>query len=152
MVMLAVLLAVAVTYFVWIRRPEQKLIKFLTTETRVPVAFAKPGDEFDMVVTVNNEKRQSVPLLRVDLDLPDELAFADRGDVPRHRTHICTLGGGESITFTHRVVAEREGRAAIESPELIVYGLTGSVIANNVDSRGKVVARLRVRHGEEDDE
>lgn len=150
MVMLAVVFAVAVTYIIWIRRPEQKLIKFLNTETHIPVAFAKPGDVFEMQVTVTNEKRQGVPLLRVDLDLPEELSFADAGEVPRHRTHICTLGGGESITFTHNVVAEREGKAAIDTPELIVYGLTGSVVANNAESRGKVAARLRVRHGEED--
>lgn len=152
MVMLAVVLAVAVTYFVWIHRPEQRLIKFLTTETTLPVAFAKPGDVFEMKVTISNEKRQGVPLLRVDLDLPEELSFADAGEVPRHRTHICTLGGGETITFSHQVMAEREGRAVIDSPELIVYGLTGSVVANNAESRGKVAARLRVRQNDDDAE
>ena len=56
MVILAVLLAVAITYFVWIRRPEQRLIKLLFAEMKLSAAIVKPGETFDMEVTVLNDK------------------------------------------------------------------------------------------------
>ena len=150
MVILAVLLAVAITYFVWIRRPEQRLIKLLFAEMKLSAAIVKPGETFDLEVTVLNDKVTSVPILRVDINLPDELAFADGDEtLPRHRTHMCTLDGKESITFTHKVMAMREGKIVIESPELIVYSLTGSVVDNNSGERGRPAARLRIRTVEE---
>ena len=152
MVILAVLLAVAITYFVWIRRPEQRLIKLLFAEMKLSAAIVKPGDTLDMEVTVLNDKVTAVPILRVDINLPDELAFADGDDsLPRHRTHMCTLEGKESITFTHKIMAMREGKVALESPELIVYSLTGAVIDNNSGERGKTAARLRIRTAGEEE-
>ena len=150
MVILAVILAVVITYCVWIRRPEQRLIKLLFAEMSLSAAIVKPGETLDLEVTVLNDKVTAVPILRVDINLPDELAFAD-GDaaLPRHRTHMCTLDGKESITFTHKIVAVREGKVALESPELIVYSLMGSVIDNNSGDRGKPAARLRIRTVEE---
>ena len=151
MVMLALALAVVITFVVWIRRPEQRLMTRLTSDLRLSAAFAKPGESFDLTVPVTNEKSLAVPLLRVDIDLPEELTFAGgEHDLPRHRSHMCTIGAHETLTFQHKVVAYKEGKAAVESPELIVYGLMGSVVANNAEERGKTVARIRVRTTEEE--
>lgn len=151
MVMLALVLAVIVTFTVWIRRPEQKMINRLSSEMRLSAAFAKPGEKLELTVMVNNEKSLAVPILRVDIDLPEELIFADGGDenLPRHRSHICTIDGNETLTFTHTISAQREGKVAIEAPELIVYSLTGAIVANNAGERGKTAARLRIRLHEE---
>lgn len=151
MVMLALALAVVVTFIVWIRRPEQRMMTRLSSELRLSAAFAKPGESLELKVTVTNEKSMAVPLLRVDIDLPEELTFAGaEHDLPRHRSHMCTIGAHETLTFTHTVIAFKEGKVAVESPELIVYGLIGSVVANNAEERGKTVARLRIRTTEED--
>ncbi len=150
MVVLALALAIAITFSVWIRRPERRMMTRLTAKMDLSAAFAKPGEALEMTVTVTNDKSFIVPLLRVDLDLPEELVFAGaEGDLPRHRSHLCTIGAHETLTFKHKLIADREGKAAIEAPELIVYGLTGAIIANNVDERGKIAARLRVRTHEE---
>lgn len=152
MVMLALVLAVVVTFVVWIRRPEQKMINRISSEMRLSAAFAKPGEKLELTVQVTNEKMQAVPILRVDIDLPEELVFADGGDasLPRHRSHMCTIDGKETLTFTHTIAAQREGKVAIEAPELIVYGLTGSIVANNAEERGKTAARLRIRLNDEE--
>lgn len=152
MVMLALVLAVVVTFVVWIRRPEQKMINRISSEMRLSAAFAKPGEKLELTVRVTNEKMQAVPILRVDIDLPEELVFADGGDanLPRHRSHMCTIDGKETLTFTHTIAAQREGKVAIEAPELIVYGLTGAIVANNAEERGKTAARLRIRLNDEE--
>lgn len=150
MVIFALAIAVVITYIVWIRRPQQRMIKRLRSEMRLSAAFAKPGEMLQLSVKVLNEKSMTVPLLRVDIDLPEELAFVgEETDLPRHRTHMCTLDGHDSITFTHTVTAQREGKVAIESPELIVYGITGAVIDNNSADRGQTAARLRIRYTDE---
>ncbi len=150
MVVLALALALAITFAVWIRRPEQRMMTRLTSEMKLSAAFAKPGESFAMTVTVTNDKSFAVPLLRVDIDLPEELVFAGKeGELPRHRSHLCSIGPHETLTFSHTVIADREGKAAIEAPELIAYGITGTIVANNVDERGRVAARLRVRTTEE---
>ena len=146
MVILALALAVVVTYIVWIRRPEQRMMSHLSAELRLSHAFVKPGEAMTLTVTVTNDKMQAVPLLRVDVNLPQELIFAD-GDQARLRQYsrMCTIGAKETLTFTYSVIAQSEGKVVVETPELIVYGMFGAVIANNVDERGKPAARLCIR-------
>ena len=151
MVMLALALSLVITFIVWIRRPEQRMMTRLTSELKLSAAYVKPGESLEVIVTVTNEKSLAIPLLRVDIDLPEELVFAGaETDLPRHRSHMCTIGAHETLTFKHTAIAYREGKAVVESPELIVYGLIGSVVANNAEERGKAVARLRIRTIEED--
>lgn len=153
MVMLALVLAVVVTYIVWIRRPEQRMMTRLTSELKLSAAFAKPGETLEVTVTVTNDKSFGVPLLRVDIDLPEELQFVGgERDLPRHRSHMCTIKPHETLTFKHTAMAMREGKVTVESPELIIYGLFGSVVDNNTEERGKTVARLRIRQLEEEEE
>lgn len=151
MVMLAFALAVVITFIVWIRRPEQRMMIRLNSELKISAAYAKPGEAMDMTVTVTNEKSTGVPLLRVDVDLPEELVFAgEERDLPRHRSQMCSIGPHQTLTFHYRVIADREGIAVVESPELVVYGLIGSIVDNNAAERGRVAARIRVRVPQED--